>query len=70
MDTSTFQQYLPFLVPLFLVQLGLMIAALLDWARGRRTRGSKWLWLLLILTLNIIGPVLYLLVGRRDDDQG
>jgi len=26
---------------------------------------NKWIWLVLILVLNVLGPVLYLLIGRR-----
>lgn len=67
---SEFPQYLPFFVPLFLLQLGWMVAALLDWARRKRTRGPRWLWLLVILLVSTIGPVVYLLVGRVEaDDQ-
>ncbi len=69
MTMSEFPQYLPFFVPLVLLQLGLMAAALVDWARRKRTRGPKWLWLLVILAVNTIGPVVYLLAGRVEDDQ-
>lgn len=27
--------------------------------------GNKWIWLVLILILNLLGPVLYLLTGRK-----
>lgn len=27
--------------------------------------GKKWVWLLVILFLNLLGPVLYLLAGRK-----
>jgi hypothetical protein len=27
--------------------------------------GKKWIWLVLILFLNLLGPVLYLLTGRK-----
>ncbi|HEY9355419.1 MAG TPA: PLD nuclease N-terminal domain-containing protein [Arthrobacter sp.] len=29
--------------------------------------GKKWIWLVLILFLNVLGPVLYLLTGRKAD---
>jgi hypothetical protein len=63
----TFLSYWPLWVPLVLVQIGLIVYALLDWTRRGSLRGSRWLWLVVILFLNIVGPVLYLLVGREEE---
>jgi hypothetical protein len=57
---------IPFLIPVLLIQLGLMIAALLDLVKREKTRGPKWLWILIILFVNLIGPIIYFLVGRED----
>lgn len=67
MNLSDFQQYIPFLVPLVLIQLALMVAALIDLVRRAGTRGPKWLWLLVILFVNILGPILYFVLGRKDE---
>lgn len=64
MDTLT--ELLPFLVPIVLLQIALMVIALVDLVRRERTRGPKWVWAVVIVFINIIGPVLYLLVGRED----
>ena len=61
------RQYLPFLVPVLLIELALLIAALIDLARRERTRGPKWAWLLIILFISILGPILYFILGRADD---
>jgi len=61
------QQYIPLLVPILLIQLALMIAAFLDLIRREKTRGPKWLWVIIILFLNMIGPIVYFLVGRDDE---
>lgn len=61
------QQNLALLLPLFILQIGLMIAALLDLARRSSTRGPKWVWILVIIFFNMIGPVAYFLVGRGED---
>lgn len=61
------QQYLPFLIPIVLIQLGLMVAALLDLLRRERTRGPKWVWLLVIVLVNLIGPIVYFVVGRQEE---
>jgi ABC-2 type transport system ATP-binding protein len=55
-------------VPLALIQLGLLGAAVVDLLRmDRRVRGgSKGVWALVIVFVNLIGPILYFLVGRLD----
>lgn len=59
-----------------LVALGILVAAalvldaiaLIDLYRRPAELvvfGKKWIWLVLILFLNLLGPVLYLLTGRK-----
>ena len=57
---------LPFLIPILLLQLALIVVALLDLARRERTRGPKWLWVLIIVLVNLIGPIIYFVVGREE----
>ena len=59
-------QLLPFLIPILLLQLVLIVVALIDLARRERTRGPKWLWVLIIVFVNLIGPILYFVVGREE----
>lgn len=61
-------QVLGLLAPIIVIQLGLMIAALFDIERSeRRVRGgSKLAWALIVVIVNIIGPILYFTVGRED----
>ncbi|MCB9134577.1 MAG: PLDc_N domain-containing protein [Anaerolineales bacterium] len=61
------QPYLPLLIPLIILQLILMIAALVDLARRERTRGPKWVWALVILFVNMIGPIIYFVAGREEE---
>jgi hypothetical protein len=63
-----FEQILALLAPIVLIQFGLMIFALIDLERDeRRVRGdSKILWALIIVFANVIGPILYLTVGREE----
>src|SRR5512132_297742 len=50
---------------LAVAQLGLMVFALVDLVRRERVAGGhKWIWLLVILFGNLLGPLLYLAVGR------
>jgi ABC-2 type transport system ATP-binding protein len=57
-------------VPLLLLQLGLMLFALYDlFQEDRRVRGDKIIWALVIAFVNVIGPLIYFFVGR-DDSRG
>jgi len=55
------------IAPILLLQLILMIIALFSCIKEEKTNGPKWLWILIILIINIVGPVLYFVVGRRND---
>lgn len=52
-------------VPLVVIHIILVITALIDCIRAERTNGPKWLWILIILFIQILGPVLYFVAGRR-----
>ena len=65
-EFSEFTKYIPFLLPVILVQFGLMIYAILDLAKRERTKGPKWLWALVILFVSMFGPIIYLIVGREE----
>jgi hypothetical protein len=57
---------IPFLIPIVLLQLGLMAFALVDLIRRERTKGPKWVWAFVIIFVNLIGPIVYLIVGREE----
>jgi DMSO reductase anchor subunit len=59
-------KYLPLLIPLLLVQLILMITALVDILRREKTRGPKLLWALIVIFGEMIGPILYFVIGREE----
>jgi hypothetical protein len=63
-DLGTF---VAILVPIALIQLGLVIWALYDLTRpNRRVKGgSKVVWALIVIFLGMIGPILYFVVGRE-----
>ncbi|MBE9507278.1 MAG: PLDc_N domain-containing protein [Chloroflexi bacterium] len=63
---ENWNQWLPLLVPIVFLQLGLMIFALVDLVRRERTKGPKWAWALVIVLINFIGPIVYLVIGREE----
>ena len=61
------REYLPLLIPLILIQVTLMIIALLDLSRRERLRGPRWAWVLVVIFVNVLGPILYFVLGREDE---
>ncbi len=55
------------IAPILGIQLLLVIIALVSCIRSEKTNGPKWMWVLIILFINIIGPMLYFVIGRRND---
>src|SRR4051794_8386368 len=56
------------IIPLAIVQLTLLILAVVDLLRDdRRVRGgNKGVWAVIIVFVNLIGPILYFLLGREE----
>lgn len=53
------------ILPILILQLLLMVVALFDIIRNRRTNGPFIMWVLIIIFVNLIGPILYFIFGRR-----
>jgi hypothetical protein len=68
MPDLTTEQIIALLAPILIIQLGLMIAALFDLEKDeRRVRGgSKLVWALVIVFVNIFGPIIYFIAGREE----
>ena len=62
------QQLLLLLSPLILIEIGLIVVALRDLLKPERlVRGdSKLMWGILIVVFGLLGPILYLTIGRRE----
>jgi hypothetical protein len=61
-------QILLLLLPIIVIEIGLIVYALRDLLRPeRRVRGdSKLMWGILIVVIGMLGPILYLAVGREE----
>lgn len=66
-DFETLWEILPLLIPVFIIQLILIVVALRDLMGRERVRGPRWLWVLIIVFVNLIGPVIYFVVARDDE---
>ncbi|WP_338473177.1 PLD nuclease N-terminal domain-containing protein [Niallia sp. XMNu-256] len=51
--------------PPLVLQLILMIFALVNCVKQEETKGPKWMWFVIIIFVNIVGPVIYFLFGRK-----
>jgi hypothetical protein len=55
-------------IPLGLIELALAVVAVVDWARRKTYRAlPRWGWLLVIIAVGIVGPTLYLALGRGEE---
>ena len=64
MDQTLFLQII---LPLLVLQLILLVTALVSLVKSEHINGPKWMWALIIVFINIIGPVVYFILGRRND---
>jgi len=67
MENIDVGQLLLLLSPIIIIQLVLMIIALWDLIKREKTKGPKWLWVVIILLVNFIGPIIYLVIGREEE---
>ena len=61
--------WLPLLIPLIIIELVLLLVALIDLIRRdpHQVRGSKLAWGLIIVLVSTLGPICYLLLGRKEE---
>ncbi|QMV41029.1 PLDc N-terminal domain-containing protein [Cohnella cholangitidis] len=57
---------LKILLPVVLIQLILLVTALTYLFRMDSVRGKKWVWVLVIVLVNIVGPILFFAFGRKE----
>lgn len=61
-------EYLPLLIPIVLLELLLMIIALVHIFKHEKYRfGTRWLWIIIVVFIQIVGPIIYLTIGRSED---
>lgn len=60
--------FLPFLIPIILVEFVLMLTALVHVLKHRTYRfGNRIMWILIVVVFQIIGPIVYFTIGRGDE---
>lgn len=63
------QEYLPFLIPLIILQFVLLFVALRHiLTHNNYKRGNRTMWLIItIVGMEFIGPILYFALGKEDE---
>jgi len=54
------------IAPILVIQLILMVVALIDLVRIPQTNGPKWVWAIVIVLVNLLGPIVYFIFGRKN----
>lgn len=60
---------LPLIIPILLIQWSLMVFALVKLFKSEVEPRfiPRWAWALVIAFVNLIGPILYLIIGRQEE---
>ena len=66
--TAEIMEYLPFLIPIVIIELILMLSALIHVLKHKNYRfGNRIIWIIIVVGLQIIGPILYFTIGRGEE---
>ena len=61
-------EYLPFIIPLAIAELVLLVVALVHILRHQTYRfGNRVLWIVLVCVISLLGPVAYFIFGRGEE---
>lgn len=65
---GTVVEYLPFLIPVVIIQLALALTAVVHILKHKKFKfGNTALWVLVALFIQFIGPILYFTIGKADE---
>ncbi|OAB45852.1 PLD nuclease N-terminal domain-containing protein [Paenibacillus antarcticus] len=56
----------PLILPILILQLVLAVIGLISLYKAQEVRGPKWMWVLIIVFGNMLGSILYFVIGRKD----
>jgi uncharacterized membrane protein len=66
---SEISKLLLYLIPVILIQYGLMIFALVQIIKNEVNYLPKWGWILIVVLVNIIGSIVFLIIGRKKEKE-
>lgn len=63
------KQFLPFLIPIVLLEWALAITALVHVLRHPNYKfGNRVMWVIIVLFVQLIGPIVYFVFGRGEEE--
>ena len=66
---NTLYEYFPILLPVIIIELILMVTALIHVLRHPNYRfGNRVVWIVIVVFIQIAGPIVYFFFGRGDDE--
>ncbi|EEO6237803.1 PLDc N-terminal domain-containing protein [Listeria monocytogenes] len=57
------------IIPVILLYLALLLTAIIDLTKNWNTRKNPIIWLIVIIVINIFGPITYFIFGRKEEDN-
>lgn len=54
------------IIPIIILYLALLLTAIIDLGKNWQIRKNPLIWLFVILFINILGPVIYFVFGRKE----
>lgn len=61
-------EYLPFLVPILIIELALALIALVHVLKHPKYHfGNKVMWILIVVFIQILGPIVYFIFGKGEE---
>lgn len=61
-------EYLPIILPLFIIDVILAIISLIHvWKHQQYRFGNKWIWTIVVAFVQLFGPIIYFAFGRGED---
>ncbi|EAC3308391.1 negative regulator of sigma-Y activity [Listeria monocytogenes] len=55
------------IIPVILLYLALLLTAIIDLTNNWNTRKNPIIWLIVIIVINIFGPIAYFIFGRKEE---
>ena len=61
-------EYLPFLIPVIVIEVALMLTALVHVLKHKNYRiGNRIVWIVIVVFFQIVGPIIYFTIGRGEE---
>ncbi|EAC8502530.1 negative regulator of sigma-Y activity [Listeria monocytogenes] len=55
------------IIPVILLYLALLLTAVIDLTKNWNERKNPVIWLVVIIVINIFGPIAYFIFGRKEE---